>query len=167
MGTQASASIYQITPVIFQGPFATPERSKVLCEIGVTHVLNVGEAPSVISEADGFLQVAWRPIEDLQRIPDELALAAVDELHQMASAAGSRVYVHCVAGWNRSPTIVWLYLIACGMPPETAREVISRRSLDAVPGHARLADGALVRLLQQHGAKRYLPLARPEIIQPT
>ena len=29
----------------------------------------------------------------------------------------SQVYIHCIAGQLRSPTALWLYLMACGVPP--------------------------------------------------
>ena len=52
----------------------------------MTHILNVGEAPSVLSAAPGgFREVAWHPVEDLVRIPDEAAIACIDALHRMLS----------------------------------------------------------------------------------
>jgi protein-tyrosine phosphatase len=162
----SSPFYFDITRVLLQGPFATPQRAAALRDAGVTHILNVGEGPSVLTVKSGFAEVVWRPVEDLQRVPDTTALACIDELHRIASVPGSRVYVHCVAGWNRSPTILWLYLVACGTAPEEAREMIARRTLDAVPGHGRLVDAELVRLVERHGQEHFLPLSRPEILAP-
>ena len=47
----------------------------------------------------------------------------------------SKVYVHCSARQNRSPNILWLYLTALGIPPESGIQLISAARLDAVPGH--------------------------------
>jgi hypothetical protein len=49
---------------------------------------------------------------------------------------------------------------------EGLRAAIARRTLDAVPGHGRLVDAELVRLVQRHGQTHFLPLARPEILDP-
>ncbi len=134
---------------------------------GITHILNVGESPSVLGPGDGpFAEITWRPIADLERIPDPLALEALDTLHRMVCVDGSRVYVHCVAGWNRSPTIVWLYLVACGVEATEAKNLIAARSWDAVPGHVKLVDAALVSTVQEHGA-RYTPHPRPAALEPT
>jgi dual specificity protein phosphatase-like protein len=137
-----------------------------LRKAGITHILNVGEAPSVIRPEDGpFVDVAWLPIEDLQRIPDVLALKGIGELHRMVCSENSNVYVHCIAGWNRSPTVVWLYLIACGMEPARASELITAGNMDAIPGHKLLIDDALVSMIQQYG-QRFLPHPRPIALEP-
>ena len=134
---------------------------------GVTHLLNVGEAPSVLSITDGpFREIAWHPVADLERIPDELASSCLTTLHRMVCEPDARVYVHCVAGWNRSPTMVWLYLVACGLPPESARALIEAHAPDAVPGHARLVDSALVERVQGLGRQSFFPHPRPEALVP-
>jgi protein-tyrosine phosphatase len=51
---------------------------------------------------------------------------------------GESVFVHCAAGQNRSPTVIWLYLIATGMEPEQATEVFDGKTLDGVLGHPKL-----------------------------
>jgi hypothetical protein len=66
----------------------------------------------------------------------------------------------------RSPTILWLYLIACGVPPEDARVWIQRRSPDAAPGSRRLADDEHIRFAREHGQRYFRPLPRPEIVSP-
>jgi hypothetical protein len=159
--------VFPITRSLWLGPFASPERQPVLVASNVTHVLNVGEAPSVLS-ADGglFREVAWLPITDLERVPDELALDCLVTLHRMVCEPDARVYIHCIAGQNRSPTILWLYLIACGIEPHRARAMIEAGSCDAIPGHNRLVDTALVELVREFGSRSLLPHPRPEALKP-
>ena len=83
-----------------------------------------------------------------------------------ASQPDAHVYVHCIAGHLRSPTILWLYLIACGIPPEDAREWIEDRSPDAAPGEPRLIGPSHVFLAQKHGLDNFFPLPRGEVILP-
>lgn len=159
--------IFWITKRIAQGQFATPERAKLLREQDVSHVLNVGESSSIISaEKSGFCEVRDCPIVDLQRIPDGIAITAMDSLHEMLAGRVSRVYIHCIAGQNRSPTILWLYLIACGVSPEDARKLIASRSPDSVPGHGLLIDDSLVEIAILHGMENYLPLSDPSVLDP-
>ena len=159
--------VYWITKRIAQGQFATPERASVLRDQGVTHVLNVGEGGSIISaESFGFFEVFDSPVVDLERIPDDIAIGALDTLHAMLSVPDSRVFIHCVAGQNRSPSILWLYFIACGMSPDDARTLITERSPDAVPGHGKLVDEHLVAIAKLHGAENYLPLNDPTVLEP-
>jgi protein-tyrosine phosphatase len=158
--------VFPITRAILQGPFAVKARADDLRAAGVTHVLNVGEAPSVLQAVDGpFHEIAWHPIVDFELIPHETARGCLNTLHRMLLESGSRVYVHCVAGWNRSPTVVWLYLIACGLDPSQARQAIERRSLNAVPAHGKLVNGELIEFVQGHGRACYQPHARPEVLQ--
>ena len=79
---------------------------------------NVSDTPSVLRAGSRqFREVAWHPVVDRQRIPDGDAISCLTTLHRMVCEEGARVYVHCVAGWSRSPTVVWLYLVACGVSP--------------------------------------------------
>jgi hypothetical protein len=160
------ARVFPITRGIAQGPFASPARADPLRAAGVTHLLNVGEAPSVLQAgAAAFREVVWHSLVDLAPIPPDVAQTCLDTLHSMLLEPGSRVYVHCVAGWNRSPTVVWLYLVACGLDPALAREAIARRSWDAVPAHPKLVTGDLVQFVQGHGRSAYLPHARPDVLE--
>src|SRR4051794_34940792 len=155
------SQVFAITEGLFQGPFASAQRLPDLRAAGITHILNVGESPNILRLNDGpFAEIAWMPIVDLKRIPDDVALACINTLHRMICVEGSRVFVHCVAGWNRSPTIVWLYFVACGLEPAPSKELISSRSFDAIPGHPRLVDDALIAAVQAHGQTHFLPHAR-------
>jgi hypothetical protein len=157
--------MYRITQVLSLGRFATYERAELLRSMGVTHVLNVSDSPSIVSQ--GFREVAWVPIRDFRRIPDATAEEALESLHRMASEPDAHVYVHCVAGQQRGPTVLWLYLIACGFSEAAAREVIETRSPDAIAGFPWLVDNELVLHVQKMGLRTFLPLTRGEIIIPT
>jgi protein-tyrosine phosphatase len=93
-------------------------------------------------------------------------MACLDAIHEMLCVSDSKVYIHCVAGQNRSPTILWLYFVACGMPPTVAKSLITERAMDAVPGHQQLVDDQLVAAVVAHGAKQFIPLSDPDILTP-
>ena len=76
------------------------------------------------------------------------------------------MYVHCVAGLVRSPTILWLYLIALGVPPGDARTWIEARVPNANAGSSRMVDREHLLLAQMHGLMHFFPHPRPEIIVP-
>lgn len=158
--------MYRITQCLSVGPFAAAERVAALRELGVTHVLNVSDGPSHISSRDGFEQVAWVPMSDSRRLMLSTATMALNTLHELVTQPGAHVYVHCVLGMVRSPTILWLYLVALGVPPEEARELIEVRSKDAVAGHYRMVDAEHVAFAQAHGQKHFAPHPRPEVLVP-
>jgi hypothetical protein len=159
--------MFRITRVLSVGPFASPERAGQLLAAGVTHVLNVADvAGEVVAGPGGFREVAWVPMSDSRPLPPAVAVEAIDTLHRLASGPGSHVYVHCVAGLVRSPTILWLYLIALGIPPKDARAWIEERVPMANPGSARMVNRRHVLLAQTHGLRNYFPHPRPEIVVP-
>lgn len=128
--------------------------------------MNVGESPSQLTEAgDLFRKVLWLPIEDLVIIPTAAAIRCVDAVHRCVCDGDSNVYVHCVAGWNRSPTVLWLYLVACGIEPSTAKSWIASTSYDAVPAHPRLIDDALVAAICRYGEDEFRPHPRPTALE--
>ncbi len=154
-----------VTKRLFLGPFLTPNRAAYLRELGVTHALNVGEAPSVVSPSScGFAEIRDRAIVDLALIPDAVAIDCLEQLHQMLRSSESKVYVHCIAGQNRSPTVVWLYLIACGMPRDKAKSIVETASPDAIPGHKTLANARLASLVEEYGRTHFQPLEDHDIL---
>ncbi|WP_439620828.1 protein-tyrosine phosphatase family protein [Gemmata sp.] len=159
--------MYRVTQVLSVGPFATVERAEMLRAAGVTHVLNVSGGPShLTADAHGFERVSWIALDDFERLPSHTAVELLDTLHGMASQPGAHVYVHCVAGHLRSPTVLWLYLIAMGLSAEDARDLIEERAPSAVPGHHRMVDHQHVLLAHKHGLANFFPHPRPEIIVP-
>jgi hypothetical protein len=159
--------VYRITKALSVGPFASPERAKDLLAAGVTHVLNVSDGPSAVGAGEGsFAAVAWVPMSDSRRLPRATAVWALDTLHGLVSVPESHVYVHCVAGLVRSPTILWLYLIALGVSPGDARTWIQGRVANANAGSSRMVDREHVILARMHGLMHFLPHPRPEIVVP-
>jgi hypothetical protein len=159
--------MFRVTRVLSVGPFASADRAETLLAAGVTHVLNVSDAASEIVSSDrSFKSVAWVPMSDSHRLPFHSAVAALDALHAMTTAPDSHVYVHCVAGLVRSPTILWLYLISLGIPWKVAREWIQARSPLASAGSSRMVDHEHRHRAKQHGRAKFLPLSRPDIIVP-
>ena len=71
-----------------------------------------------------FRVVADVPRRDLTLIPSEAALRCLDLMHEALSVPGSKLYVHCTAGQNRWPTVVWLCLVSCRTPPEEANRLL-------------------------------------------
>jgi protein-tyrosine phosphatase len=151
-------SAHWITPRIAVGMYLTPERATHLRERGFTHIFNVGEEPSVVQKEElGFAEITDCPIVDLARIPDDVAVNCVANiLAMLRSSPESKVYVHCLAGQNRSPTVVWLFLIACGLDPAAGKRLITDRVCDSVPGHRDLVDDRLIRSVIEYGRLRAL-----------
>jgi len=144
--------VHAITPRIYLGPFLTPERTAYLSANGVTHSLNVSDATSVVQPcSEGIGTIVECPIVDLAIIPDAIAMQCIDLMHAALRTSKTKIYVHCIAGQNRSPTTIWLFLVACGVSSVDARRMIEAKSLDAVPGHKSLVDGRFVELVVQRG----------------
>jgi protein-tyrosine phosphatase len=159
--------MYRITPCLSIGPFPSPDRVEKLLSVGVTHLLNVSDTVSdVVSSETGFKGVDWVPMSDSQRLPFPTAISALDALHRFAATPGSHVYVHCVAGLVRSPTILWLYLISLGVSAGDARKWIQEQSPMANAGSERMVDREHVLLARKHGLLNFLPHKRPELVLP-
>lgn len=159
----AAAGVFRLTPFLAIGRFATPQRIDWLQAAGVTHLLNVGEAAPA-AQAD-LLQHAWHPVIDFRPLPIPRTVAVLDELHGMATTRDSSVYVHCIAGQNRSPTIVWLSCLACGLDPASVRAEIESRTIDAVPGHSALIYDELIHTVCNWGRQTLMPHPRPEFLR--
>jgi hypothetical protein len=102
----------------------------------------------------GFREVVFIPIADCVPIdPDTLAetLATLDRLFL---APQPRVLVHCLAGQNRSPTIIWLFLRSLGVNSTVAKELIEAASMDAVGGHPLLWDNHTIAAMVSHRLSR-------------
>lgn len=156
--------IYWITGQLSFGRFVSESRAGELRQAKVTHILNVSESASLEStRKSGFQGVEDIPIYDMGLIPLASAIQCVDSLAAMTQSPDAKAYVHCMAGQNRSPTVLWLYLIACGMKPASARLLIEEANMDSVPGHSCLVDDQLVTAVRAHGEQRGYRLASESI----
>ena len=159
--------IYRVTGALSVGRFPPADWAAFLLDRGVTHVLNVSGRPGEVAAGDGqFREVAWFPLDDSRRIPTGTALHILDELHRMAAEPGAHVYVHCTAGCLRGPTVLFLYLVACGLDPAAARTLIESRAPDACPGHDRMVGPDLILAVQQHGRAKFHPPPRAAVLEP-
>ncbi len=136
----ARVNVFRILPRIFQGGYPDDAAIAYLVARGVGAVLNVsgGDAPSTAA-----LPTVAVPFADGRPIPDAAIRRCLAEMDRWLDA-GLSVFVHCQAGQNRSPTIIWLYLIHAGMSEAEAHRAFARKTLDAVPGHPKLVGPAQV-----------------------
>ncbi len=151
-----NAGIFPVTENVLLGRFLTPARAKLLSGLGVTHVLNVSDAPSVVSADDtGIHEIIDLPIKDLRQLSVDVVREALGIIHRTLYKNAGTVLVHCTACQNRSPTIVWLYLIACGFEPDQSAAMITSVARDAIPGHSSLVSPELVERAQQFGNRLF------------
>jgi hypothetical protein len=156
-----------ITRAISIGPFASVERAEKLCAAGITHALNVSDAPSgIVAKRGSFASVAWVPMSDSRRLLDSTAVRAISQLHELVCVPEARVYLHCIAEMIRSPTILWLYLIACGHPPKYVKDLIESRASGVVAGHPQMVTDDHIALAVSHGRMHFRPHPRAEVLAP-
>jgi protein-tyrosine phosphatase len=105
------------------GAFVRPEEVTLLRQMEITAILSLQSDQDLADcniSREGLLMAYARAEIELHRIPtpdfDRQALAAalpqaVEELEKAFVRPGAKVYVHCTAGINRSPTLAAAYLI--------------------------------------------------------
>jgi protein-tyrosine phosphatase len=111
----------QITPQIYQGGWLRPQHIPELVQLGITHVLNLdlpSTDPLPLAEAD--ITLLNIPVRDYCLMTPQLVREVMDLIDQSLSSPHHKIYIHCVVGVSRSPTIAWLYLIHKGLSPEDA-----------------------------------------------
>jgi protein-tyrosine phosphatase len=115
----------QITSQIYQGGWPLPRDVSRLVEIGITHLLNLDlpyEDPTPFIEAHFTLFNLF--IRDACLMLPQLVREAIQIIDQSLFSPGHKIYIHCIEGVSRSPTITWFYLIHTGLSPEDAAEKV-------------------------------------------
>lgn len=147
--------VYWVTPRCGVGPFVSPARALALKLAGVTDILNVSDARTIPEAlAAGFRSVVWVPIADVVPIMEEDVVSILTALDTMFLTPDPKVFVHCLAGHNRSPTTIWLYLRSLGVNSDVARQMIESASPDAVGGHPLLISGETTNTMVAHRLSR-------------
>lgn len=159
--------MFQITRNIWLGPFATDRLLTTLRFNGISHIVNVCGTSNQLNESDGpFENVAWLPVQDGKTIPKDVAVNCLNKLHQYVCVAESNVYIHCGAGIHRSPTVIWLYLLSCGIDPVEANRLITDSSPKAKPMDPNLITWQLVEEMKMLGRDSFQPHPRKSALAP-
>jgi protein-tyrosine phosphatase len=151
----ADTPVYWVTPRLGVGPFISPPRALALKLAGVTDILNVSDSrtfPETL--AAGFRSVVWVPIADFVPIIEEDVISILTALDTMFLAPSPVVFVHCLAGYNRSPTAIWLYLRSLGVNAEVAQQMIEQASPKSVGGHPLLVSAETTNATIAHRLSR-------------
>lgn len=135
----------QITSQIYQGGWLRPQYVPELVQLGITHVLNLDlpyEDPRPLMEAGITMHNVY--IRDQRLMTPQIVREAIAAIDESLSVSDNKIYIHCIEGVSRSPTITWLYLIYSGLSPEDAALKIKPNKL--------LYDAAIVRQLMDDRA---------------
>ncbi|MBI4633405.1 MAG: dual specificity protein phosphatase family protein [Deltaproteobacteria bacterium] len=111
----------QITSQIYQGGWLRPQYIPELVQLGITHILNLDhpyEDPLPLIEANITVHNVY--IRDQSLMTPQLVRKAMHVIDESLSSPRHKIYIHCIEGVSRSPTITWLYLIYRGLSPEDA-----------------------------------------------
>ena len=143
----ARFGIYKITDNVYVGQYPKDDAFKTLKDIGITTILNVSGGNY---ESMDFT-VKNVPVVDLVEMPLSIADDIVNIIRGAVNSGG-KIYVHCIAGQNRSPGSVFIGLLALGYNENTAIELIEDSTLDSVAKHDKIITDKVV----AHIKKKYV-----------
>jgi len=115
----------RITPRTYQNGYITEKQAPELRSLGITHLLNLDlpyAETKIVMPAD--LKVVEMLLYDMAPMSTADARRVVAIIQRAVELEGGKIYVHCNAGLSRSPTAVWLYLVASDWDPAKASETI-------------------------------------------
>jgi hypothetical protein len=138
----------QVTSQIYQGGWLRPGDIPELIELGITHLLNLDfpyDDPQPFIEANFTLHNVF--IRDYCLMTPQHVRETLDLIDASLSSPDHKIYIHCVVGVSRSPTIVWLYLIRTGLSPEEATAIVK-------PNPALYDAGIVKQLMEGNGRRR-------------
>jgi len=113
----------EVEPGLFVGGYAAAEGTERLRAAGITHVVALGDA---VPEAAAQVRGLRLPMSDEGESDLWEVVANAAPFIDGARAAGGRVLVLCNQGVNRSPALIAAYLVASGVAPQRALELLSQ-----------------------------------------
>ena len=124
-----------ITERILRNGYPTLNDAEGLVGLGVTDLVNLDrDYPNEKALVEMGLDLHQHFVPDVTPIERELAVTIISTMRSVLSDPARTVYVHCEAGRNRSPTVIWLYLLSIGHSKESASEMVrSPNNLLIVP----------------------------------
>lgn len=106
-------SVTQLSDTLFIGGFPDCETVSCLLQEGVSHVINCCSKEEVSVDVERQFTRSWRIAAD--DTPDYYILfhhlADFTEMLEEVEQSGGKVFVHCIAGVNRSATLCAAYLM--------------------------------------------------------
>lgn len=127
-----------------------PGAAEHLKDLGVVAVLTLTETPPLPELWAAGLDVLHEPIADFAA-PDARTLGRCVTFVQAGMARGGAVVVHCHAGYGRTGTVLAAALVAEGLDPEEAIEVV--RSLRPGSLETYEQEAAVRRFAAERGAE--------------
>jgi atypical dual specificity phosphatase len=118
----------RITQEVWCGATLEEDDLSSLIRLGISRVVNLETSQHYDFQALLRARIDYFniPVQDIDYPLPELVIeqtvTAIDE----AARRGRRVYVHCTAGWQRSPAIVACYLIYKGLSAEQSFELVKQ-----------------------------------------
>jgi protein tyrosine phosphatase (PTP) superfamily phosphohydrolase (DUF442 family) len=125
----AGMNYSKISESLYIGTTPKGEDYTKLHELGVTLVINmrIGKPPQRDPHAPP-MRTLWLPVIDSPLIPIPIHALEVGVLEAMKVInSGGVVYTHCSKGRHRGPAMGVCILIAQGMSPEQAMELIKKQ----------------------------------------
>ncbi len=119
----------RITEEVWCGATLDTNDIPVLAALGIRRVINleIRELYDFKAVARANIELFNIPLLDIDHaLPDDLIARAVFLIDE-AAQRGDQVYVHCTAGWQRSPAIVACYLIHKGVSAEHALALVKEK----------------------------------------
>jgi protein-tyrosine phosphatase len=112
----------KITDQIYLGNYTAAEDRALLHNLGITHIINV--TPELPLFPGEFIYLCI-PVIDLEETDISKYFRVAKQF--ISQELSKKIFVHCMAGMSRSPTIVLSYLIGTGMSFQSAYKFVKER----------------------------------------
>lgn len=109
-----SIEAQEVRPRLFLGGLNVAENSTYLRQLGITHVLSVGESTPTIDTFIDKKQHKTIDVQDYEYVNISAFFCECNDFirNALAETKTTRVFVHCKSGISRSATILCAYIMA-------------------------------------------------------